>query len=169
MAGKHNRLKIKTYTLVTKDCLFTVQDAYPSSPKAMHFLNMPAFMKNIFEVMSSFAKDKMRKRFVVHPKGDFSKLHEDVGLEILPAEFGGTNGAIQDHIGNIKACHSLVQTKFHSKFIIADALKVHLKDKRKFLLEMSKCKANEKKRPGKSKTHSELFGMEGSFRQLDFD
>lgn len=65
----------------------------------MHFLGMPTFMKTVFELMSSFAKDKMKKRFVLSAKGDFAKLIEEVGTDILPAEYGGTNGIMQDHIG----------------------------------------------------------------------
>ena len=41
--------------------------------------------------------------------------------------------------------------------------------KEKFFATQSKYKTDEKKRMGKSKTHSDIFGMEGSFRQLAFD
>ena len=128
-------------------------------------------MKTVFELMSSFAKDKMKQRFILSSKGDLTKLIEDVGVDILPAEYGGTNGSIQDHIGK-KHGHFLVISTFNiltGENSFTDALRKHLKTNRNFLLEMSKYRANEKKRPGKSKTHSDLFGMEGSFRQLDFD
>ena len=61
---------------------------------------MPSFMKAVHELFASFAKDKIRKRLILHPQGDLTKLHEDVGLDVLPAELGGTNGVIQDHKGN---------------------------------------------------------------------
>jgi hypothetical protein len=36
----------------------------------------------------------------VHPKSDdWSSLIEAVGTDVLPVEYGGTNGTIQDHIG----------------------------------------------------------------------
>ena len=40
---------------------------------------------------------------------------------------------------------------------------------REYLLQQPRLKANEKKRQGPVKTYSDIFGMEGSFRQLDFD
>ena len=41
-------------------------------------------------------KDRMR----VHPKhDDWSTLIEAVGADVLPVEYGGTNGKVQDHIG----------------------------------------------------------------------
>ena len=40
---------------------------------------------------------------------------------------------------------------------------------RKFFSDQCKLRSNERKRAGKPKGHSELFGMEGSFRQLEFD
>ncbi len=42
-------------------------------------------------------------------------------------------------------------------------------DKEKFFLEQSKYKANEDKRQGMPRTHSDIFGVVGSFRQLNFD
>lgn len=35
--------------------------------------------------------------------------------------------------------------------------------------EQETIKADELKRPGKPKTHDDLFGMEGSFKQLSID
>jgi hypothetical protein len=67
----------------------------------MHFLNMPSLMEGVFTLMKSFAKDKMRQRLHVHAKKDkYTGLHEALGKDILPLEYGGTNGKLQDHIGD---------------------------------------------------------------------
>jgi len=124
------------------------QDAFPQRPKGMHFLNMPGVMESIFGIMSSFAKDKMKDRLHVHKRGDLSQLIEMVGTDVLPKEYGGTNGTIQDHV-------DIFIEEFDSR--------------KKWLGEQSKYKSDESKRKGKPKGHSELFGIEGSFRQLAFD
>ena len=75
------------------------QEAYPSNPKGMFFLGMPGFMESVFNVMMSFSKEKFRQRIQLIGKEDFAKLHAELGTEVLPKEYGGTNGSIQDHLG----------------------------------------------------------------------
>ncbi len=75
------------------------QEVYPSMPKRIHVVNMPGIMEASYNMVKGFMKDKMRDRLVVHPKGDLSRLHEDVGKEVLPEEYGGTNGTLEEHAG----------------------------------------------------------------------
>ena len=86
---------------VGKKAMTIFQEAYPSNPKAMYFLGMPSFMESIFNVMMSFSKEKFKQRVQLVGKDNLAKLHEELGTEILPVEYGGTNGSIQDHLGNV--------------------------------------------------------------------
>ena len=49
--------------------------------------------------MMSFSKEKMRQRIQLVGKDDLAKLHEELGTDILPKEYGGTNKSVQDHLG----------------------------------------------------------------------
>jgi len=134
---------------IGKKATTVFQEAYPSNPKAMYFLGMPSFVETAFNMMKGFMKkDKLKNRIQVCPAGDFSKIQEELGKEVLPEEYGGTNGKLQDHI---------------------DALIVDVEKNASWLSKQYKYKSNEKKRPGKEILYSDLFGMEGSFRQLSVD
>ena len=100
------------------------QEAYPANPKAMYFLGMPSFMTSIFNVMMSFSKEKFKQRIQLVAKDDFAKLHEELGIEILPKEYGGTNGSVQDHLGTFLffsldmrvTKNQILNTNFQRKF-----------------------------------------------------
>jgi len=82
--------------VIAKKGITIWQEAYPARPKAMHFLNLPPVMQGVFTMMQGFLTEKMRKRNQVHQKGDYLKLYDEVGKEVLPEEYGGSNGSIID-------------------------------------------------------------------------
>ena len=57
---------------------------------------MPNVLVNMHKMAMNLQKEKMRNRISVHRAEDLSKLHQEVGTEILPQELGGTNGNIED-------------------------------------------------------------------------
>ena len=133
---------------MAKKAMTVWQDAYPTRPKALHFINMPPVIESVYKMFESFQKEKMRKRNHVHAKGDLSKMQEDLGLDILPKEYGGTNGTVEE------------LTKYWIEEVDRN---------REWLIEQNKFKTDETKRPGKPKLHSDIFGIEGSFRKLEID
>jgi len=133
---------------MAKKAITIWQEGNPIMPKAMHFLNMPSVMVAIFNMFQGLQKEKLRKRNVIHPKGSLEKLHESVGLDVLPKEYGGTNGTLAD---------------------LTEYWLAEMEANRDWLIQQTKYKTEESKRPGKPKLHSDFFGIEGSFRKLEID
>ncbi|KAF2349281.1 CRAL-TRIO lipid binding domain, partial [Trinorchestia longiramus] len=71
------------------------QDGYPMRPKALHYINTPQSFDTVFNIFKSFMKEKMRKRVLVHGS-DLSSLHQYIPPSMLPKEYGGTNGTVDD-------------------------------------------------------------------------
>jgi len=133
---------------VIKKLITLGKTAIPVRPKGAHILNRPNIMESLHNMVRNLQEEKMRTRNTLHKPGDLSKLHEELGKDILPKEYGGTNGTIEE---------------------LKQYWKKEVENHRAWLLEQNQYKTDEGKRPGKPKHHADLFGIEGSFRKLDID
>ncbi|OXU19231.1 hypothetical protein TSAR_001016 [Trichomalopsis sarcophagae] len=131
---------------LVKKFLICVQEAYPVKLKEVHVINVSPLVDTIINFVKPFLKEKIRNRIFVH--SNLEKLYEYIPREILPTEYGGDAGPIQ-------AIHETWIKK--------------LEEYGPWFKEQEAMKTNEALRPGKPKTHDDLFGLEGSFRQLAID
>ncbi|CAG0895718.1 unnamed protein product [Cyprideis torosa] len=131
---------------IVKKAMTCWQDGYPTRPKGMHYVNLPPSFEMVFGLFKAFMKPKMLRRLHIHTHVE--ELHEDIPKEVLPLEYGGTNGKMEDY------------AKHWRKKVEAS---------RAWFLSDEAAKSQEDKRRGKPKTTVEMFGLEGSFRKLNLD
>ncbi|XP_071526872.1 retinol-binding protein pinta-like isoform X8 [Panulirus ornatus] len=132
---------------LVKKAMTIWQEGYPVRPKGLNYINTPAAFDTVFNIFKSFMKEKMKRRVHIHGS-DLESLYKEVPKEVLPVEYGGTNGTIEE----IK--------KYWLDRVDA---------RRDWLLDDENYGVDESKRPGKAKTSADLFGIEGSFRKLTVD
>lgn len=84
-----------------KKLVVVFQEAYPMDNEtlvdmsSMYFLNMTRIVEKVFSIFVSFLTKKYRKMITIQDK-DSRVMEEDLGQEILPAEYGGTNRNSQE-------------------------------------------------------------------------
>ncbi|KPI93911.1 Alpha-tocopherol transfer protein-like [Papilio xuthus] len=133
--------------MLMKKMSVAFQEAAPVRMKGNHYLNTPPGFETFFNFMKGFLNEKNKNRLYVH-NTDYESLYKHVPKEVLPAEYGGNAGTARELIENLK-----------KKILEYSA----------WLDEEHLYGTDESKRLGKPKTAEELFGVEGSFRQLQFD
>uniref|UniRef100_A0A336M9G9 CSON013966 protein n=1 Tax=Culicoides sonorensis TaxID=179676 RepID=A0A336M9G9_CULSO len=133
--------------LFMKKMSMTFQEGNPARIKGLHYVNTPSVFMTFFNVFKSFLNEKVKSR--VHLYGDnMEELHKNIPKRLLPTEYGGDAGTIAEI------------TEYWVQKVLEHA---------DYFKEESNYGTDEKKRPGRPKTAENLFGLEGSFRQLSFD
>ncbi|XP_075992123.1 alpha-tocopherol transfer protein-like [Anticarsia gemmatalis] len=123
------------------------QDASPLRMKGTHYLNTPPGFETIFNAMKAMLNEKNKNRLYVHNK-NYDAMYQHIPKDILPKEYGGNGGSVAE---------------------ITEYWRNKVKEYSSWLTEDELYGSDESKRPGKPKTSEDMFGVEGSFRQLDFD
>ncbi|KAJ0173234.1 hypothetical protein K1T71_011410 [Dendrolimus kikuchii] len=129
-----------------KKFLICIQEAYPVKVKEVHVINISPVVDVAYNIVKPFVKEKIRKRVFFH--NDASKLLDYIPKEILPTDFGGEGESMES---------------------LHNAWKLKLEEYTSWFKGQEQLKANESLRPGKPTNYDELFGIDGSFRQLDID
>jgi len=133
---------------VIKKLITMGKSSWPVRTKGSHILNRPNILESISNIVHNLQEEKIRKRNSVHQPGDLSKLQDELGKEILPEEYGGSNGSVDE---------------------LTIYWKKEVEKNRDWLIQQTTYKTDERRRPGKPRLHSDMFGMEGSFRKLEID
>lgn len=78
---------------VIRNAVFAWQN-YHIRPQYLEFVNAPVYINVVLNVFKSFMTRKLKQRIHVHFSG-FDNLHKIVPKEMLPEEYGGSNGNLQ--------------------------------------------------------------------------
>lgn len=105
-------------------------------------------MDKVLAMMRPFMKKELMDAMHLHSTLD-SFVDKHVTRDMLPSEYGGTAGTFSD---------------------LTDKVYKEMLSNGPFYAEEEETKrVNEKLRPGKPKTDTDLFGTDGNFKQLQFD
>lgn len=80
---------------VIKKLVHAWQGCYPLRIQALEFINSPTYVNVILNVFKSFMTNKLKQRIHVHTRGK-KTFFDTVQHDILPIEYGGTDGSIND-------------------------------------------------------------------------
>ncbi|XP_067015371.2 retinol-binding protein pinta isoform X2 [Anabrus simplex] len=132
---------------IMKKTMTCFYEAYPIRVKGWHYIHVHPIFDKLFLFASQFVKEKIIRR--VHFHGDnMESVYQHIPKSVLPKDYGGDGPSVEE---------------------LTAEWKKKIESYRDYFLEDSKYCSNEKKRPGKPKSSEDLFGLEGSFRQLTFD
>lgn len=79
-----------------KKLVIVFQEAYPMDSEILvdlsrlYFLNMPKILEKLFSIFLSFLNKRYKKMMKIQDK-DCSTMSEEMGEDILPGEYGGSN------------------------------------------------------------------------------
>ncbi|KAI4500330.1 hypothetical protein M0802_004747 [Mischocyttarus mexicanus] len=80
---------------VIKKLVHAWQGCYPLRIQALEFINSPTYINVVLNVFKSFMTTKLKQRIHVHTRGKKTFL-DTVQHDVLPIEYGGTDGSIND-------------------------------------------------------------------------
>ncbi|XP_032686006.1 uncharacterized protein LOC116851075 [Odontomachus brunneus] len=130
-----------------KKVVYYLQGVILMRIKAVHLINMSPAAVILYNMIKPFFSDKLIN--LIHIHSTLESVNEYLPIEALPDEFGGKAGTIRE---------------------LTNAQLKKLENFHEWFLEDEKYKrVDESLRIGKSKTSSDLFGVDGSFKKLDFD
>jgi len=76
------------------------QNCYPARVQSINIFNAPVFFDVVVKIFKSFMTEKLKSRFHVYSHRTMQNCFKDIPANILPVEYGGTDGTIKELTGN---------------------------------------------------------------------
>ncbi|XP_029161318.1 uncharacterized protein LOC114933052 [Nylanderia fulva] len=130
-----------------KKILFYIQEAVPVRLKAIHILNTAPVVDMMLNMIKPFAKAELLK--LIHCHSNLETVQKFLSIDILPNEYGGKAGSIEELI----AKHIKLLEEFRAWFQYEEHI----------------GRVNESLRVEKFQNADSLFGVDGSFKKLELD
>ncbi|XP_029166212.1 alpha-tocopherol transfer protein-like, partial [Nylanderia fulva] len=83
---------------VVMNVIHAWQGCYPVRIQLLNSINVPGYAKCVVELSTHFLNKKLRERFCVYSRQTAHDCFKDMPVNILPVEYGGTDGTIQELI-----------------------------------------------------------------------
>ncbi|XP_012534312.1 alpha-tocopherol transfer protein-like [Monomorium pharaonis] len=141
---------IPTQSIVRR-AMLAVQDSMPGRLASIYFFNAPPFVTNLINMFCPFLKEKLIKKFYFF-NGGGEELHAYMNKDILPNEWGGK-------AGNLQELNAAWQRRIekHRDWFLQDE-------------KLSRTKENARLPEFKASCLlTEFEGIQGSFRKLNID
>ncbi|XP_050361954.1 alpha-tocopherol transfer protein-like [Nymphalis io] len=132
---------------LAKKCVTIFEKALPVRVKSSHIFNISSGYESAYNLLKIFLSEKLKKRFHIYGNG-FESLYDVISLNIMPKEYGGEQGTVQE---------------------LTDYWKKKVESYSDWYLREECACSDESLRQGNPNTSSSLFGVEGSFRKLQVD
>ncbi|KAK4879828.1 hypothetical protein RN001_007974 [Aquatica leii] len=142
-----NHLSQMSITLLKNLYTCTIK-RYPVRLKQFHFMNVPSSVYVMYNMLKPFVSEKIRSRVCFHQTNTLEQIHGIFPKAELPIELGGESYSIQS---------VLVEWK--------DKIEKHSN----WLIENERLVTDESKRIEKVTYDTDVFGTQGSFKQLNVD
>lgn len=87
-------LKSATNITVMRSYMKYIQEAIPAKLAQNHFINCPPIVHKFMTLIKPFLKKEVLDEIIIHPT--LESLHEAIPKELIPDEYGGTAGSIDN-------------------------------------------------------------------------
>ncbi|KAK5647125.1 hypothetical protein RI129_005589 [Pyrocoelia pectoralis] len=130
-----------------KKLAYIICKGYALRLNGIYFINCFPYFQTIFNMFKTFLNKKIKSKIKFYYDNEESSFLKDIPNDVLPLEYGGTGDSIVE---------------------IGPRWKSIIERFRNWLIDDERYKCDETYRLN-NRISSDMFGMEGSFRQLELD
>lgn len=86
---------------IIKNLVHSWQGCCPIRIQSINFVNIPVYIDVVLSIFKQFMNAKLKQRLSVYRRDVTNNCYKQLPVEILPAEYGGTDGSLWELKGTL--------------------------------------------------------------------